>query len=118
MAPKPSMARLKSGENSDQRSAERIIAEHEMTKHVVRLPDPDGSLLLRELNHRINNELTSAICTVTVKAMESDNVAVKAALSTSWTSWTNAPMFIARCTCRIGNASPMSRSTSSSFASP
>jgi two-component sensor histidine kinase len=80
MAPKPSMARLKSGEDGDQRSAERIIAEHEMTKHVVRLPDPDGSLLLRELNHRINNELTSAICTVTAKAMESDNVAVKAAL--------------------------------------
>ena len=51
-----------------------------MTRHVVRLPDPDGSLLLRELNHRINNELTSAICSVTAKAMESDNVAVKAAL--------------------------------------
>jgi two-component sensor histidine kinase len=38
------------------------------------------SLLLRELNHRINNELTSAICAVSVKAIESDNVAVKAAL--------------------------------------
>ena len=51
-----------------------------MTKHIVQSPNPDGSLLLRELNHRINNELTSAICTITVKAMESDNVAVKAAL--------------------------------------
>jgi two-component sensor histidine kinase len=51
-----------------------------MTKHIVRSPNPDGSLLLRELNHRINNELTSAICTVSAKAVESDNVAVKAAL--------------------------------------
>jgi two-component sensor histidine kinase len=51
-----------------------------MTKHIVPLPDPDGSLLLRELNHRINNELTCVICTVTANTMESDNVAVKAAL--------------------------------------
>ena len=46
----------------------------------MRLPNPDGSLLLRELNHRINNELTCAICTVSANAIESDNVAVKAAL--------------------------------------
>ena len=51
-----------------------------MTKHVVQLPNSDGSLLLRELNHRINNELTSAICAVSVKAVQSDSVAVKAAL--------------------------------------
>jgi two-component sensor histidine kinase len=51
-----------------------------MTKHIVQLPNPDGSLLLRELNHRINNELTSAICAVSVKAVRSDSVAVKAAL--------------------------------------
>ena len=51
-----------------------------MTKHVVRLPNPDESLLLRELNHRINNELTSVICTVSAKAVQSDSVAVKAAL--------------------------------------
>jgi len=51
-----------------------------MTKHVVRLPNHDGSLLLRELNHRINNELTCATWTVAANAMESDNVAVKAAL--------------------------------------
>ena len=51
-----------------------------MTKHLVPLPNPDGSLLLRELNHRINNELTSAICAVSVKAVRSDSVAVKAAL--------------------------------------
>jgi two-component sensor histidine kinase len=51
-----------------------------MTKHIVPLPDPDGSLLLRELNHRINNQLTCVICTVAANAMESDNVAVKAAL--------------------------------------
>ena len=51
-----------------------------MTKHLVQLPNPDGSLLLRELNHRIKNELTSAICTVSAKAVQSDSVAVKAAL--------------------------------------
>jgi two-component sensor histidine kinase len=51
-----------------------------MTKHIVQLPNPDGSLLLRELNHRIKNELTSAIYAVSTKAMRSDSVAVKAAL--------------------------------------
>jgi two-component sensor histidine kinase len=51
-----------------------------MTKHIAPLPDPDGSLLLRELNHRVNNELTSTICTISAKAVESDDVAVKAAL--------------------------------------
>src|ERR1700675_4404688 len=61
-------------------SAERKIAEHEMTKHIVQLPNPDGSLLLRELDHRIKNELTSAIYAVSAKAVQSDSVAVKAAL--------------------------------------
>jgi two-component sensor histidine kinase len=51
-----------------------------MTKHIVRLPNPDGSLLLRELNHRIKNELTSAIYAVSAKAVQSDSAAVKAAL--------------------------------------
>jgi two-component sensor histidine kinase len=51
-----------------------------MTKHIVQLPNPDGSLLLRELNHRITNELTSVICVVSTKAVQSDSVAVKAAL--------------------------------------
>jgi two-component sensor histidine kinase len=51
-----------------------------MTKHIAPLPDPDGSLLLRELNHRVNNELASAINTVSAKAVGSDDVAVKAAL--------------------------------------
>ena len=51
-----------------------------MTKHIAPLRDPDGSLLLRELNHRVNNELTSTICTISAKAVESDDVAVKAAL--------------------------------------
>jgi two-component sensor histidine kinase len=51
-----------------------------MTKHIVQLPNPDGSLLLRELDHRVKNELTSAICAVSTKAVQSDNVAVKAAL--------------------------------------
>jgi two-component sensor histidine kinase len=51
-----------------------------MTKHIVPLPDPDGSLLLRELNHRVNNELTSTICTISTKAVKLDDAAVKAAL--------------------------------------
>jgi two-component sensor histidine kinase len=51
-----------------------------MTKHIVQLPSPDGSLLFRELNHRIKNELTSAIYAVSAKAVRSDSVAVKAAL--------------------------------------
>ena len=51
-----------------------------MTKHIAPLPDPDGSLLLRELNHRVNNELTSTICTISAKAVGSDDAAVKAAL--------------------------------------
>src|SRR6202795_2718015 len=61
-------------------SAERKIAEHEMTKHIVQLPNPDGSLLLRELDHRIKSELTSAIYAVSAKAVQSDSVPVKAAL--------------------------------------
>ena len=51
-----------------------------MIKHIVQLPNPDGSLLLRELNHRIRNELTSAIYAVSAKAVQSDSVAVKTAL--------------------------------------
>src|ERR1700719_3227562 len=51
-----------------------------MTEHIAQLPNPDGSLLLRELNHRITNELTTAIYVVSAKAVESDSEAVKAAL--------------------------------------
>jgi two-component sensor histidine kinase len=51
-----------------------------MTKHIVQMPNPDGSLLLREWNHRVNNELNSAIYAVSAKAVQSDSVAVKAAL--------------------------------------
>jgi two-component sensor histidine kinase len=51
-----------------------------MTKHIAPLPSPDGSLLLRELNHRVNNELTSTIYTISAKAVKSDDVAVKEAL--------------------------------------
>ena len=51
-----------------------------MTEHIVQLPNPDGSLLLREWDHRINSELNSAIYAVSAKAVESDSVAVKAAL--------------------------------------
>ena len=53
---------------------------HEMTKHILELPNPDGSLLLRELNHRINNELTSTIYSISAKAVRSESVAVKTAL--------------------------------------
>jgi two-component sensor histidine kinase len=59
---------------------ERTTVEHEVTERLVQLPNPDGSLLLRELNHRIINELTSAICAVSATAMKSDSMAVKAAL--------------------------------------
>jgi two-component sensor histidine kinase len=58
----------------------KTLLEREMTKHIAPLPDPDGLLLLRELNHRVNNELTSTICTISAKAVKSDDVAVKAAL--------------------------------------
>jgi two-component sensor histidine kinase len=51
-----------------------------MTKHIVQLPNPDGSVLLRELNHRIKNELTSAIYAVSAKAVQSESAAAKAAL--------------------------------------
>jgi two-component sensor histidine kinase len=51
-----------------------------MTRHIVQAPAPDGSLLLRELNHRINNELTCAICAISAKAVQPDSAAVKAAL--------------------------------------
>jgi two-component sensor histidine kinase len=54
--------------------------EHEVTKHIVQLQNPDGSVLLRELDHRVKNELTSAICAVSAKAVQSENVAAKAAL--------------------------------------
>jgi two-component sensor histidine kinase len=57
-----------------------MIPEREMTKHIVGMPKPDESLLLREWNHRINNELNSTIHAVSAKAVRSDNVAVKAAL--------------------------------------
>jgi two-component sensor histidine kinase len=57
-----------------------MIVDREMTKHIAQLPNLDRSLLLRELNHRINNELTGAICTVSAKAVESESMAVKAAL--------------------------------------
>jgi len=59
--------------NAQQRESSR-------KKHISLLPNPDGSLLLRELNHRIDNELTCAICTISANAIESNNVAVKAAL--------------------------------------
>jgi two-component sensor histidine kinase len=51
-----------------------------MTIQIVYLPNPDESLLLRELNHRIKNELTSAISAVSAKAVHSDSVVAKAAL--------------------------------------
>jgi two-component sensor histidine kinase len=51
-----------------------------MTEHMAQSLKPDGALLLRELNHRVKNELTSAICKVSAKAVLTDSVAVKAAL--------------------------------------
>src|ERR1700686_2216231 len=51
-----------------------------MTKHIVPLPNLDGSSLLRVLDHRIKSELTSAIYAVSAKAVQADSVAVKTAL--------------------------------------
>jgi two-component sensor histidine kinase len=56
------------------------MLEPEMPEHAAQFSNSDGSLLLRELDHRIKNELTSAICAVSTKAEQSDSVAVKAAL--------------------------------------
>jgi two-component sensor histidine kinase len=56
------------------------MLEPEMTKYAAQFSNSEGSLLLRELDHRIKNELTSAICAVSTKAEQSDSVAVKAAL--------------------------------------
>ena len=58
---------------------QRTIVEYAMTRHIVQLPNPDG-LLLRELNHRLENDLTFAISAVSARAMQSDSVTVKAAL--------------------------------------
>jgi two-component sensor histidine kinase len=52
------------------------------TPPLEREMNANESVLLRELNHRINNELTSAICAVSVKAIKSDNVAVNVAKCT------------------------------------
>jgi two-component sensor histidine kinase len=54
--------------------------KREMTNQAAQSPNLDGSLLLRELNHRIRNDLTCTICTVSTRAMEAQNVTVKAAL--------------------------------------
>ena len=51
-----------------------------MTGRIAQMQNPDGSLLLRELNHRMSNELTCAICAVSTKAVQTDSVAVKVAL--------------------------------------
>jgi hypothetical protein len=48
-----------------------------MTRHEVQSANGDRSFLLCELNHRINNELTSAICTVSAKAVMAVDEAVK-----------------------------------------
>jgi two-component sensor histidine kinase len=47
----------------------------------LRIPDRDESTLLRELTHRINNELASSINAVSAAAVRTDNPEVKAALS-------------------------------------
>jgi two-component sensor histidine kinase len=44
------------------------------------MQNPDGLLLLRELNQRITNERTCEIRVVSTKAAQTDSVAVKAAL--------------------------------------
>ena len=52
-----------------------------MTKLVPQLPALSERILLRELNHRINNEFASAINLLSVAAVRTDNAEVKTALS-------------------------------------
>ena len=52
-----------------------------MPELVPQVPYVEHALLLDELNHRINNEFASAINCVSVAAVRTDNVEVKAALS-------------------------------------
>jgi two-component sensor histidine kinase len=47
---------------------------------VARPPDLDERILVRELTHRINNQLTSAINVVTAAAVRTDHLEAKAAL--------------------------------------
>ena len=65
---------------ADALGRENNLLEPEMAEHTAQFANSDGSLLLRELDHRIKNELTSAICAVSTKAELSDSVAAKAAL--------------------------------------
>jgi two-component sensor histidine kinase len=51
-----------------------------MLKPISQDSFPEGSLLIRELSHRINNEFTSAISLVSLAAVRSPNSEVKAAL--------------------------------------
>jgi hypothetical protein len=94
------------------------LSEHEMTRKIVLSPNPVEAVLFRELNHRINNELACAICTVSAQAVVSDNVAIKTALFDVVDLLHQWPMFIGRCGCRTMDASPTWRVTSSSFAFP
>lgn len=52
-----------------------------MTNPSFRLPSPWEQVLLRELNHRINNELCAAISIVSLTAARSSSKEVKAALT-------------------------------------
>lgn len=52
-----------------------------MTNPPFQVPFPRGRVLLHELNHRINNELCSAINVVSLTAARSSNKDVKAALT-------------------------------------
>jgi hypothetical protein len=47
---------------------------------VARPPDLNERILVRELTHRINNQLTSAINVVTAAAVRTDHLEAKAAL--------------------------------------
>lgn len=51
-----------------------------MTRQTEQLSKQDGSLLLRELNHRINNDLTCIVLMILSKARQSDSLTVQAAL--------------------------------------
>ena len=89
-----------------------------MTTHIVQLPNPDGPLLLRGLKHRIGNELTCAISTISARAAQSDDAAVKTALL-------DVVGILHQCAdvrralhMPDQGTSPMPRATSSNFATP
>jgi two-component sensor histidine kinase len=67
--------------SANDRCLESATGELIVTEPVARPSAVNECMLLRELNHRISNEFTSAIYLISVEAVRSENVAVKHALN-------------------------------------